>query len=310
VTVDAPHLRPLGIGEILDVALKIVWRNLRTLMSVVIFIVLPVQIVSAVINVSAAGPTLDTFGDPGTPLTRHDAAAFAGATVTTTVLAFLASTLASGACYRAIASAYLGERTGWRESLRYALRFLPSILLVTILTALAAMLGLVLCVVPGVYFWIAFSLAVPALLTENCRGRKALRRSRELVAGFWWRVLAISALGYLLSAILGGALSGTLVGITAFDYSGDSLTGATIGVIAQTFSSMVTTPFVAAFVTVLYFDLRVRKEGFDLQLLAERIGVAPPAGALTAALPDPPGDSGDQPPFWPPPPGWKPGGGK
>ena len=56
--------------------------------------------------------------------------------------------------------------------------------------------------------------------------------------------------------------------------------GIVVSIVAGTLSSLVTTPFVAAFVTVLYFDLRVRKEAFDLQLLAQRIGVDPPAGAL------------------------------
>jgi hypothetical protein len=63
---------------------------------------------------------------------------------------------------------------------------------------------------------------------------------------------------------------------------------------------------------VLYFDLRVRKEGFELELLAQRVGIAPPEGTTFAPSPIPPpppvlGD--DQPPFWPPPPGWRPGGG-
>ena len=57
----------------------------------------------------------------------------------------------------------------------------------------------------------------------------------------------------------------------------------------------------------------VRKEGFDLQLLAERIGLAPrPAGEYrpppTATLGPAPvfSGEGEKPPFWPPPPGWKP----
>jgi hypothetical protein len=109
--------------------------------------------------------------------------------------------------------------------------------------------------------------------------------------------------------VLGGAIEGIVVGVTAFNGAGDTLAGAILSVVAGTISSMITTPFVAAFVTVLYFDLRVRKEGFDLQLLAERIGVDPPAGGLPAPAPSEPDPGGEQPPFWPPPPGWKPGGG-
>ena len=36
------------------------------------------------------------------------------------------------------------------------------------------------------------------------------------------------------------------------------------------------TPLQAAVLAVVYFDLRVRKEGFDLELLARRVGVEPP----------------------------------
>ena len=54
------------------------------------------------------------------------------------------------------------------------------------------------------------------------------------------------------------------------------------------------------------------KEAFDLQLLAEQIGVEPGEGASPAARFQETGprledlDSDDQPPYWPPPPGWKP----
>jgi hypothetical protein len=71
---------------------------------------------------------------------------------------------------------------------------------------------------------------------------------------------------------------------------------------------MLTTPFTAAIAVVIYVDLRVRKEAFDLQLLAGQLGVDPPEGLSTTYAPllpaDPP--SGSQPPFWPPPPGWTP----
>ena len=79
-----------------------------------------------------------------------------------------------------------------------------------------------------------------------------------------------------------------------------------IAAVAGTAGALVSTPFSAAYHTVLYFDLRVRKEAFDLQLLAQRIGVDPPAGAHLGPAAPVDETGGDQPPFWPPPPGWKP----
>ena len=77
-------------------------------------------------------------------------------------------------------------------------------------------------------------------------------------------------------------------------------------------ASLIATPLSAGFVTVLYFDLRVRKEAFDLQLLAGQIGLEPGEGASPAARFEERTprreelDPDDQPPYWPPPPGWKP----
>jgi hypothetical protein len=70
---------------------------------------------------------------------------------------------------------------------------------------------------------------------------------------------------------------------------------------------MIATPAAAAFITVLYIDLRVRKEGFDLLLLARRLGVElAPGQEPPSFIPElPPATS--PPPFWPPPPGWEPG---
>ena len=62
----APELRPLSIGEILDVAIKIYLRNAWTLFRVVLVVVAPVQIVSALIEASAA-----SNGDT-TTVSSHD----------------------------------------------------------------------------------------------------------------------------------------------------------------------------------------------------------------------------------------------
>ena len=137
---------------------------------------------------------------------------------------------------------------------------------------------------------------------------KALRRSRGLVKGRWWATFGTLLVATVLSGIVQSVLSGLLVGVTVT--GGNDLAQAAAQAIATTVGSVLTTPFTAAVVTVLYFDLRVRKEGFDLELLAQRVGVEPPpAGARQDLLPPPPPDAGSdsaQPPFWPPPPGWRP----
>jgi len=74
-------------------------------------------------------------------------------------------------------------------------------------------------------------------------------------------------------------------------------------------SAVLTRPFSAAIRTILYYDLRVRHEGYDVELLAQQLGIAAadlpasPLGPLGG--PESVGTPGG-PPFWPPPPGWRP----
>ncbi|MEA2405856.1 MAG: hypothetical protein QOE08_2503, partial [Thermoleophilaceae bacterium] len=55
---DRTPLRPLAVGEILDVAINIVLKNWRTLLKAVLVVVVPVQIVSTLLT---ADYTVSTF---------------------------------------------------------------------------------------------------------------------------------------------------------------------------------------------------------------------------------------------------------
>ena len=127
---------------------------------------------------------------------------------------FIGGTVATGACFKAIADGYLGERADWRPALGYAARRLHSILWVTFLGGFLAVLGLVLLIIPGVYLYICFAVAVPVLLTEGMKGRQALGRSRRLVKGRWWPTFGVVVLGAILVGIVEGALAGLAGGVT------------------------------------------------------------------------------------------------
>ena len=315
---SAPQLRPLGIGEILDVGIKIYSRNWLTLFKIVAFVVLPAQILVNFAEISALpgnatisnGGSPSPFGGPVTvdgTLSGHQAAVllvgFSGAFL----IQFIAGRFAQAGCFRAVADAYLGEEVGWRSSLRFALRRLPAIVWLSILAGFFVVLGFVFFVIPGVYLYVAFTVAVPVLLVEGAGPWRALRRSRQLVQGRWWGTLGVALVGYLLVSIVSVALTGVVVGVAFANPARNTVTGFVLNTLAATIGSMIATPAAAAFITVLYIDLRVRREGFDLLLLARRLGVErEPGQAPPSFVPElPPPES--QPPFWPPPPGWEPG---
>ena len=308
-------LRPLRVGEILDVAIKVYRANFKTLIKAVLVVIAPVQVLTVLLNAStrALTDTTTSFGSTGfsgtgdVHLNGGQVAALIVAFLAVTVLGLVAGELASAASFRAVSEAYLGEQADWRRSLRFAVSRLRSLVWLAFLHFLVLGVGFVLCIVPGVYLYGALAVATPALLLEDVRGTRALRRSRELVRGRWWPTAGALLAANLLVSIVGGAVSGGLLAATIG--ANNSLVSDLLRVVAGTATSMVTTPFVAAVIVVLYIDLRVRKEGFDLLLLANRMGVDAPVGAAPVSfIPEPPPVivEGDEPPFWPPPPGWKP----
>jgi len=170
--------------------------------------------------------------------------------------------------------AYLGEETGWRDSLRFAVarwRPLTALVLVTLVASLAAMAA---CILP--YFWLSgiWAVAVPVLLVEGAGPVRSLGRSTELVRGRFWPVLGTVLLASLLVSVLQGILVAPVI-VLQLTGSSFLLTSILTG-IAQLVGSALTLPYVAAVTAVIYFDLRVRKEGYDLELLARGVGVDPP----------------------------------
>lgn len=108
--------------------------------------------------------------------------------------------------------------------------------------------------------------AAHAVVIEGKGPIAGLGRSWNLVTGSWWRVLGIGlviAIIAILAAIVISAPVGIIGGLAL---GGGS--GALVTTLGGAVASALVTPFIYAAVTLIYFDLRVRKEGFDLDALA------------------------------------------
>lgn len=282
-----PELRPLGVGEILDASIKVFLRNATELFKAVAIVVVPVQLLAIVVLLSALPEGLTSTGlpaEPGTPqpfegLSGAEIGAFVGAIVVTGIAGLLATVLATGACFKGVSDTYLGGRAEWRESLRFAFRRLGPLVWVTILGGILLIPAFLALIVPGVWLGVAFLLAVPIVLAEELRGGRALKRSLHLVRGRWWSTFAVVLVGFLLAAVVSAVIGGVLgfaVGLGA----GQSTVATTVAdQAAAAIGSILATPFQAAIIALIYFDLRVRKEGLDVELLARGIGEAAPSPA-------------------------------
>ena len=123
-------------------------------------------------------------------------------------------------------------------------------------------------------FSIYMVVIMPALIVEGHHVQSALRRSFELTRNARWRILghllvySFVAIGLLIALntpffLLGGAIS-----------SGEtpSLLLSLVGVAFSRASSMLIAPVTFIAATLLYYDLRVRKENYDIPRLAQEMG--------------------------------------
>jgi hypothetical protein len=298
MSVDASQLRPLRVGEILDAGIKITTKRFWALAKLVAVVTIPIQVVSAFVSLSTLDEdTIDTTTSSqiGSEFWTQLAGNFV-----VSLLGLLATLVALAACTRIVAGAYFGEEADWMGSLRYAGRRLHSLLWVGFLYGLMVTIGTIGCFVPGIWLAVAYSLAIPALLIEDVRGWKALTRSFRLVRGRWWPTFGVLILGYLLITIVQTMFSLPVLGVLLAGGDDPNVAVFIVGsTITGTISTILTTPFLVAMLVVIYVDLRVRKEGLDLQLMAQRVGASP-----AAVVPGAPGAV--EVPGAAPPPGWSP----
>lgn len=293
----------------LDVAIKIYLKHAWTMFKIVAIVVAPVQFLSAFITTSTAPDALTNTTTNGTftVAERGDLYTFVAASVVVGLLSFVVTIISTAACFKAVSDAYLGEAPTVGTSLRFALKRLRSLVWLSFVSIVLLLLALVALVLPGIWLWIAWSIATPVLLFEGLKGTKALRRSFRLIRDMWWRTFGALLISVFLAGAVSALVQALFSGLVFTDARESFLLRALLGAIAGTLSGILTTPFQASLVTIIFFDAKVRKEGFDLQLLAQGIGSDAPLGPAPEFFPSPPPlPPSETPPYWPPPPGWQP----
>lgn len=294
---QTPSLRPRRVGEILEAAIKLYLANARVLFRAAATVVVPLQILAAIVlaSVFANGQDITAgFANLGHTVSPSVVNARLGASAIVGLDSLVATTLTLAACVKAISEAYGGRLIGVGESLSFALHRLLPLLALEILYFLGLIVAFVLLIIPGIWLYAAWSVCIPALLLEDLGPFAALGRSRRLVKGRWGPTAGVLLLAYLATGVIGSVIEGALTGAFISQSNPSVLFAVTITTLAAILSGILLQPFTAAVITVLYHDLRLRRETGD--------------GGAAGAGPVGPQDVGRPggPPFWPPPPGWRP----
>jgi uncharacterized membrane protein len=185
------------------------------------------------------------------------------------------SAIATAATVFIVSESYMGRPLSAGEALNRATPFLWRVIACSILTGLLVMVGFLLFLVPGIVLLCGLILAFPALVLEpGSTASGALARSWALTRGSRWRIF-----GMLLT--LGLLLYVPIVALTALAAlvlpdapTGSVMSGGLIGLVMAAVVQLFLYPLFYCVLTVSYYDLRVRKEGFDLEVLAQTLQTA------------------------------------
>jgi len=126
-----------------------------------------------------------------------------------------------------------------------------------------ALMGLVFAVIIAVYA--RYALAIQACMVESLGPVASLKRSVFLSKGSRWRVVAIYLVFVLLSVILGFGLGAIAGGVGTLLHN--RIVAAVLVYLAGFVGGSITGPLATIGLSLLYYDERVRKEAFDLQLM-------------------------------------------
>lgn len=286
------RFRPRQLSELLDELFRLYRRHFSLIVGVALLVALPGLVWSLATGVYRLNSTsyanlVTTTGTSTPTFNSQQLSNLAGTFLLGGLGALILLPFSVGAVYRAVTDVALGRPATIGAVLRETLaRYWPLLgliglgLLLVIGWFIAEVIGFVLLIIPGlavfcfaVYLAVRWSLVVAAMMAEDVGPIRGLGRSWSLVSGSWWRTFGILLIVGILQSIISYAL---LILFTLFAdiFSSGDFRAALVSV-GSTLLSALVSPITTIAVVLLYFDLRVRKEGLDLDQLAQQTSPGP-----------------------------------
>ncbi|HEX5830087.1 MAG TPA: hypothetical protein VFY16_03835 [Gemmatimonadaceae bacterium] len=240
---SATCLRPRSATEIVDAAFQLLRAHYGAFAAATAVVLLPTFVLQLVLPASVA-----------------------------TIVAVVEQILlivVDGVIVALVAQAYLGEPVDVGAALRSLGGRIGTLLGGAIMRGLLAGIATLLLVVPGIIVWVWTFAVSMVIVIEGAGVGTALSRSRELARGGFGRIFGALILAFLLVMLMLAAVTvavGMLLGAIGV---GDAVTQATATVLL-----VLVYPFFAIVGTLLYYDARIRREGFDVEMMARELGGA------------------------------------
>lgn len=281
----APTLRPLTFGEVLDTSFNLFKRNFKVAFGISATIMLPLTLIGGlgVVGLIPGDMSVlaETNPDPEELLAFF--VPFLGVFGFTALSQMLGQMLVQAATLRVYSATYRGETLTFGPALKHGLRrFLPMLGL-SIISSILFLVGVVFCLVPGIWYFVPMTLSPAALIAEHKGVFAAIGRGIDLVKQNWWRTAGLVFVTQLLISLVANIITTPIqmASMAPSFFDPEALpTPAMLGsvVLATGVASVFTLPFASAVAVAIYYDLRVRKEGFDLEQMIVELGEVPEPG--------------------------------
>jgi len=280
-------LRPMSLGEVLDRTFNLYKNNFWLFAGIT---ALP-ALVLLLINVSfsafeaakAAGVHLPRAGT--LPTAGIIAGAVGGAAVSALLYLFLLGA-AQAATVFAVSDLYLQRKPTLRDSYKRVGAKAFRVIVILVLSGFVVGVGFLCLIIPGIILLARTGLAVPVSMLEDSKSIRSIERSMELTKGNTLQVLVIFLMVWVIASVVAG--------IFQFPLAFYILNAARLhhpipfGIaLLQHLSAFVSQVLAAPIGTIafslMYYNLRVRKEAFDIQHLMASMTANPEPHATSVA---------------------------
>lgn len=258
-------LRPLTTGQLLDRAFQTYRQNfipfagISALPNACLFVM---QLCLLAIGVSGTGKAPVTI-----------ASLTICVSILTVFIAVVLNAIATAATTFGVSDLYLDKETSIGACFARVKGKIGKVIYASFELGARVGLGFILLIIPGIYWAGKYGLAVPAVVLEDIKGKKACGRSAELTKDSVGRIVAIYFLTWILVAAIAGGIV-AMLGLFALGHKAAAGTTSfkVLNDIVSLVVNTVVTPVMSIALTLAYYDQRVRKEAFDIESMMGLLG--------------------------------------
>lgn len=281
-------LRPLSIAELFDRSFRLYRKNFGTFLGIMLLTQIPLFLFGLALSaLTDTTPNLSSNADLTDLFMTTTIISVLIAGTVGAILSLIFTQVGAAALTKAIADSYLGHTIGFWEAFQrigntWVTLIFASIVASLIVLGLAIPVGIIFlipCIGPLIGFVgfvavvaignVLISLIPPVVVLEKKGVMDSIRRAWELAKlRFWWAFGYLFLLGLMSLLVISGP---TALIQFLFETALGNLSEFSQTIVSDTASSLLTAVFMPirlAAITLMYFDLRIRFEGFDLMVLA------------------------------------------